>query len=165
MGVRAYLVFAVAVTLGVVFWVAEQFEWVGRGKARAAKAVQGGRLYTLRVRPSSIVDLDTGVFSKDGDLRWGAMPNRNERWALSAQNGAMIALAGDRPWEDIDAAYLATLPYAVTSYVFGDDAPVRRGTVFAMRTAEGSLAKLRVMFMWKGWDLETQWVVYPAPSR
>ena len=71
MGVRAYLVFAVAMTLGILFWLGEQFEWVGRGKARAAKAVQGGRLYTLRVRPSTVVDLETGTFKVEGDLRWG----------------------------------------------------------------------------------------------
>jgi hypothetical protein len=161
MGVRAYLAFVLAVMLGITFWIGEQFEWWGRGKARAAKAVQGGTLYTLKLRPSYIVDLESGTFSSDGGLRWG-MQNRNERPKLSAYNGAMIALAGDKPWEDIDAAYLAALPYAATSYFFGDDAPLRRGTVFAMRTARGSLAKLRIVTLWQGWELETQWVVYPA---
>ena len=93
------------------------------------------------------------------------MQNRNEYPQLSAHNGAMIALAGDKPWEDIDAAYLATLPYAATSLrAATEDAPIRRGTVFAMRTAQGSLAKLRIVVVWVHWELETQWVLYPAPA-
>lgn len=155
-GIRASLAFFLAVVLGVTFWIGEQFEWWGRGKARAEKAVQGGKLYTLKLRPSYIVDLETGELSNEGSLRW-SMQNRDARPLLSAYQGSMIALAGGKAWEDIDAPYLAALPYTATSYPAGE--------VLAVRTPRGQLAKVRVRRMGEGWELDTQWVVYPAPAN
>lgn len=45
MGVRAYWIFVLAVMLGTAYWMAELFEWVGRGKARAERAALGGTFY------------------------------------------------------------------------------------------------------------------------
>lgn len=161
MGIRAYWVLVLAVMLGTQFWIAEQFEWVGRGKARAVKAALGGSFHQLKLRPSYWVDLDGGRAGREGDLRW--VLDIRGRPLLAPSDGALIALVGNKAWEDIDAKHLAALPYSATSFPAGyQDSPVRRGTVLAVRTAQGRLAKFRYVYMEKRWVLAAQWVVYPA---
>ena len=75
-----------------------------------------------------------------------------------------MALVPERAWEEIEARDLARLPFAATGFaVGGADSPVKRGTVVAIRTAEGRLAKVRFVQKLKRNELELQWVIYPAP--
>ncbi|HEX9432224.1 MAG TPA: hypothetical protein VF936_05480 [Burkholderiales bacterium] len=164
MGFRAYWAFVLAVMLGTQYWIAEQFEWVGRGKARAVKAALGGSYHEARVPLSYIVDLPSGRGGLDGDLRW-AMDTRDHPH-LGPYRGSMLALAGNKAWEDIDARHLAGLAYSATSFPTGyESSPVGRGTVVAVRTAEGRLAKVRYVSTSKRWALDMQWVVYPPVGQ
>jgi len=152
--------------LGTVYWVAEQYEWVGRGKARAVRAALGGTFHEASIRPSWSVNLISGLPGGAGELRL-VMEARNRPPHLApGYPGALMALAGERAWEDIEAHDLAALPFAATSFAAGAaDSPIQRGTVVAIRTAEGGLAKLRFVYMAKESELALQWVMYPAPAQ
>jgi hypothetical protein len=163
--VRAYVVFALAVMLGTAYWLADQFGWTPATKARASSASAGGTFHALRLPRTYAVDLDTGKVTREGaDLHW-RMETRDRPY-LAPFQGALIALSGDVRWEKVDVKHLAGLDYAVTRYSAAHaDAPVQRGTVVAVRTSKGNLAKFRIVAVSKGYDVDVEWVLYPGAPR
>ena len=164
--VRAYWFFAFTVILGTVYWVAEQYEWVGRGKARAVRAALGGHFHESNLRPSWSLDLTSGHAGGAGDLRLFMEARNRPPHLAPGQPGVLMALAPEKAWEDVEAHDLAGLAFSATSFAAGAaDSPVKRGTVVAMRTVEGSLAKLRFVQKLRNNELDVQWVIYPPPVR
>jgi hypothetical protein len=122
----------------------------------------GGRedgVRSARLRATWTIDLETGEQgSPQADLHWGmqgpGLP------FLAARGKALIARAGGRRWEEIDAAALAQLSYAPNQFsAWGPDAPVKKGAVFGVRTQEGKLAKVLVKDIRRNYALDLEWAV------
>ena len=81
------MAFALVVTLWTTWLLAEQFGWVGRGKARADKAAAGGTRYSARVPPTWPIDIDAGKVGREGaDVHWG-METRDRPYLAGFQGG------------------------------------------------------------------------------
>lgn len=165
MAVRLYFAFAVLVTLGMLLYAADRRDIVRLPWRPAPEA----GLQTATLPPTWTLDLETGKQGTPGaDLHWG-MAARDQPYLGAYQRGtrggALIAETGAARWEDLDAASLAKLSYAPNQYsAWGPDAPVRRGAVFAVRTAEGNFAKLRVADISGQYQLRIEWLLYTVPK-
>ena len=169
---RIYFAVALLVMLGAAWLMAEQFAWVGRGKARLQKAAEGGTRYTASVRSDQVINIDTGNLGPPrADLQW-ARRTRDQVILTSLEN-AMLAAVEGIAWEDVNAAHLGKLRYAKAQFAHKSDAfPFRRGDVLAIRTGDGRLAKLRILAMPRDYrpevkwtyQAEVEWVVYPEPT-
>jgi hypothetical protein len=117
---------------------------------------------SARVRSTATLDLETGEQgTPQADLHWG-MQGRDLPY-LAPRGEALIAPAGKARWEDLDEAALRQLSYATTPFsAWGPEAPVRRGSVFGVRTREGNFAKLRVNSISPRHALKVEWKVYQA---
>jgi len=147
------------------------FLWVAADHARLARlpwrpAPEAG-LQSALVRATQTIDLETG---KEGaaraDQHWG-MQARDQPYLGAHQpqrspgQAALIAQAGTARWEGLGQAALEKLPYAPNRFsAWGPEAPVRKGAVFAVRTAEGNFAKVRVVEIRRNHDLELEWVLF-----
>jgi tetratricopeptide (TPR) repeat protein len=126
-------------------------------------------LLSAQVKPSFVLDLETGntAVSNGADL-WWHFATRQER-ALETRNGALMTRIEGRQFAAIDAAFLARLKYALVRLpASGDASEVKAGSMIAVRTAEGNLAKLQVRSAEPGLSaLNVEWVLYrvaPAPG-
>ncbi len=124
-------------------------------------------LQSAWLRAPRTIDLETGnQDAAQADLHWG-MAARDQAYLGVVPRGAAqragIAEAGALRWEDLNESALAKLDYSPNRYsAWGPDAPVRRGAVFAVRTAEGNLAKLRVAQIRNDYQLQLEWLLYPV---
>ncbi len=120
------------------------------------------------VKPSFTLDLETGDTAalKAADL-WWHFATKTDR-SLDLRNSALMARipdAGGRDFPAMDAAFLATLRYDLVRLpASGAGAEIKDGTVIAVRTTEGNLAKLRIRSAKPGLvALSVEWILYPAP--
>jgi tetratricopeptide (TPR) repeat protein len=160
MALRAYVAIAVLVTLAALVFAADR---VGLVRAPWTPAAEIGA-QSAHVRPSWTVDLESGIAgAPNADLHWG-MQARNLPY-LASYRTALIAPVGKARWEEMDEAYLARLSYAPNQYsAWGPEAPVRKGAVFGVRTAEGNFAKIRVVDIGRKYDLTLEWTLYGSAT-
>lgn len=165
MGIRLYVAGAALFTLGLLLYAADRGDYL-RLPWRAAP--EAG-LQTASLRATWTVDLETGnQGTPRADLHWG-MQARDQPYLGAFQRGsgrpALIADAGTARWEDLDAAALAKLSYAPNQFsAWGPDAPVRKGALFGVRTAEGNLAKVRVASIGDDYRLRLEWLLYQTAA-
>jgi hypothetical protein len=165
MAVRWYAAFAASATL-VFLWFAAGHAELFRLPWRPGH--EAG-LQSAWLRGTRTVDLETGnQDAAQADLHWD-IAARDQPYLGVVQRGAAqragIAEAGALRWEDLDESALAKLEYSPNRYsAWGPDAPVRRGAVFAVRTAEGNLAKLRVAQLRNDYQLQLEWLLYTVPK-
>jgi tetratricopeptide (TPR) repeat protein len=161
MAVRWYAGFAVLLTVAFLGLAADR---TGLVRLPWRPAPEAG-LQSASLRATWTVDLETGAQgTPQADLHWG-MAARDQPYLgvvpRRAGGGALIADAGGRRWEDLDEAALAKLGYSANQYsAWGPDAPVRRGAVFGVRTAEGNFAKVRVAEIGGNYQLRLEWLLY-----
>ncbi len=166
MATRLYAVGAVLFTSGMLLYAADRRDYI-RLPWRAAP--EAG-LQTAELRATWTVDLETGnQGTPRADLHWG-MQARDQPYLGVFQRGsgrpAQIAEVGTARWEELDAAALAKLSYAPNQYsAWGPDAPVRKGALFGVRTAEGNLAKVRVAGIGDNYRLRLEWLLYQTPEK
>ncbi len=121
---------------------------------------------TATLRGTATFDLETGTAGTgaDRDLWWEQVDATARR--LRPQNGALLCPLGVRPFESVTTATLAAADYSAAP-VDGNRTGTNRlrpGSVVAVRTAAGNLAKLEVLSY--GYDLQVRWATYrPAPGR
>lgn len=117
--------------------------------------------------PTYTVDLETGSVGKGGtqDLFWRAM-TRSERCITQyIDNRALLAPLPAGEFNSADAARLAGLIYAQHCFSHTDSGgEVRKGFTFAVRTAEGNFAKVRVTGISARNHLDLEWRVFPPPA-
>ena len=163
MGLRLYVSFAVLVTLGMLLYAADRGGYI---RAPWRPAPEAG-LQSATLRATWSVDLETGnQGTPRADLHWG-MAARDQPYLGAFQRGsgkaALIAQVGAARWEDLDEAALAKLSYAANQYsAWGPDAPVRKGALFGVRTAEGNFAKVRIAEIGSNYRLRLEWLLYTA---
>ncbi len=163
MATRLYFAFAALLTLGMLIYAADRGDYVRMPWRPAPEA----GLQSATLRSTWTVDLETGnQGTPRADLHWG-MAARGQPYLGVFQRGsgkaALIAEAGAARWEDLDEAALAKLSYAANQYAaWGADAPVRKGAVFGVRTAEGNFAKVRVADISERYQLRIEWLLYPG---
>jgi tetratricopeptide (TPR) repeat protein len=122
-------------------------------------------LQSATLRATWTLDLETGnQGTLRADLHWG-MVARDQPYLGAFLHGsrkpAQIAEAGTARWEDLDEAALAKLSYSANQFsAWGPDAPVRKGAVFGVRTAEGNFAKVRVADIGGDYRLRLEWLLY-----
>jgi hypothetical protein len=170
MAVRWYAAITALAALAFLWYAADH---AGLVRLPWRPAPEAG-LQSALVRATQTIDLESG---KEGaaraDLHWG-MQARDQPYLgahepqRSPEKGALIAQAGTARWEDLNDAALGKLSYASNRFsAWGPEAPVRKGAVFAVRTAEGNFAKIRVVDIRRNHDLELEWVLFarakPAP--
>ena len=161
MGLRLYVWFAVLVTLGMLLYAADRGDYL---RAPWRPAPEAG-LQSATLRATGTVDLETGnQGTPRADLHWG-MAARDQPYLGAFQRGsgkaALIAAAGAARWEDLDEAALAKLSYSANQYsAWGPDAPVRKGAVFGVRTAQGNFAKVRIAQISNNYRLRLEWLLY-----
>ena len=160
MALRATVAIAVLVTLAALVFAADR---VGLVRAPWKPAAEIGA-QSAQLRPTRTVDLESGAAGAPGaDLHWG-MQARNLPY-LASYRGALIAPGGSARWEEMDEAYLARLAYAPNQYsAWGPEAPVRKGAVFGVRTAEGNFAKIRVVAIGRKYNLTLEWTLYGSAA-
>jgi len=154
---RNEVVIAALVLLGALL-----FAGYRSGLLRLPAADKPG-VKTAMVPPTGTLDLETGEQgTPKADLQWAlAAPGRP---ALHPLLGALIAPGGSVRWEHIGAVYLAGLRYSAAWHAAsGPEATMRPGEVFAVRTGEGNLAKIRVAEIRGNFDLQLEWVLYAPP--
>jgi len=121
-----------------------------------------GSLSSQSVRPSYTLDLESGAVGAGtmSDL-WWHFSTRTDR-SLDARNGASIALIEGRDFDGSDADFLSSLSYTVVSLsASGDGAQVKPGALFAVRTAEGNYARVRIVSAGgAGDELKLEWVLF-----
>ena len=123
-------------------------------------------LKSARVRATWTLDLETGEQgTPQADLHWG-MQGRDLPY-LAVRDGALIAPVDRSRWAELNAAELAKLSYAINEFsAWGPDAPVRKGSVFGVRTREGNIAKVRVKDIRRNHALDVEWVLFnTAPPK
>ena len=163
MATRLYFAFAVLLTLGMLIYAADRGDYVRMPWRPAPEA----GLKSATVRATWTVDLETGnQGTPRADLHWG-MAARDQPYLGAFLRGsgkaAQIAEAGAARWEDLDEAALAKLGYSANQFsAWGPDAPVRKGAVFGVRTAEGNFAKVRVADISDSYQLRIEWLLYPG---
>jgi len=161
MAVRFYFAFAVLLTLGMLIYAADRGDYVRTPWRPAPEA----GLKSATLRATGTVDLETGnQGTPRADLHWG-MAARDQPYLGVFQRGsgkpALIADAGAARWEDLDEAALAKLSYSANQYsAWGPDAPVHKGAVFGVRTAEGNFAKVKVAEIGSDYRLRLEWLLY-----
>src|SRR6185503_14636061 len=165
MAVRLYAAFAALVAVVMLLYAADRQDYIRLPWRPAPEA----GLQSALLRPTFTIDLETG---KQGDpradLHWG-MQARDQPYLGARQGaagrGALIAEAGAASWEGLDEAALAKLNFSANQYsAWGPEAPVRKGAVFAVRTAEGNLAKVRVVDVLENYELRLEWLLYRRPK-
>ena len=165
MASRIYVVCAVLFTLGLLLYAADRRDYI-RLPWRAAP---DAGLQSADLRSTWTVDLETGnQGTPRADLHWG-MQARDQPYLGAFQRGsgrpALIAEVGAARWEELDAAALAKLSYSANQYsAWGPDAPVRKGAMFGVRTAEGNFAKVRVADIRANYQLRLEWLLYPVKN-
>jgi hypothetical protein len=161
---RLYVAFALIVMLSTAWLMSEHFGWVGRGKAAAAKAAQGGIRHVMRIPLSLTVDIDSGRIAHDGaDLSWAAQNRGSPQ--LSGLRFSRMAVLNDVAWEDAGVAHLSSLSYAPMRFAFeAKDSPLRRGTIVAVRTNQGRFAKFRILGRDEHLGIKAEWVTYPIAA-
>ena len=161
MAVRLYFSFAVLLTLGMLIYAADRGDYVRMPWRPAPEA----ELQSATLRATGTVDLETGnQGTPRADLHWG-MAARDQPYLGAFQRGsdkaALIAEVGAARWEDLDEAALAKLSYSANQYsAWGPDAPVRKGALFGVRTAEGNFAKVRIADISDNYRLRLEWLLY-----
>ena len=161
MAVRWYAAFAVLATLAFLWFAADR---AGVIRLPWRPAPEAG-LQSASLRSTWTLDLETGEQgTPSADLHWG-MAARDQPYLSVVQRGAgkgaLIAQVGAARWQDLNESALAKLDYAANQYsAWGPDAPVHRGAVFAVRTAEGNFAKVRVAEIRKNYQLRLEWLLY-----
>lgn len=120
--------------------------------AGAALAQPVGYHHLAQLPRSHTLDLETGERGgRQADLVWNT--SRGEAY-LAAMGGAAFALMDGAAWERIDAEHLGRLAYAEVRF------PAAKGTLLAVRTAEGNLAKLRILEVQRNGRAQVEWVLY-----
>ncbi|MGJ7439740.1 hypothetical protein [Aquipuribacter sp. MA13-6] len=121
---------------------------------------------TATLRGTATFDLETGTAGTEAgrDLWWEVVDTTTRR--LRPQNGALLCPLGVRPFEAVTTTTLAAADYSPAP-VDGNRTGTNRlrpGSVVAVRTAAGNLAKLEVLSY--GYDLQVRWATYrPVPGR
>jgi tetratricopeptide (TPR) repeat protein len=163
MGLRLYWSFAVLVTLAMLLYAADRRDYIRMPWRPAPEA----GLQSATLRATWTVDLETGnQGTPRADLHWG-MAARDQPYLGAFQRGsgnaALIAEVGAARWEELDEAALAKLSYSANQYsAWGPDAPVRKGAVFGVRTAEGNFAKVRIAEIGNNYRLRLEWLLYAS---
>ncbi len=112
-----------------------------------------------------LFDFDAGVevaLNGTGDVWWEQMTSTARQ--LVPSGGAGLVNLGVVSFGGIGYAQLQGLPYASTPIPgsVGAGNQLGNGDVFAVRTNNGNLAKVKVVSY--GYDLKIQWVTYKPPS-
>ena len=166
MAVRLYAAFAALVAVVMLLYAADRRDYVRLPWRPAPEA----GLQSALLPPTFTIDLETG---KQGaaraDLHWG-MQARDQPYLGAYQGGrgrgALIAEVGAASWEGLDEAALAKLAYSANRYsAWGPDAPVHKGAVFAVRTAEGNLAKVRIAEIGEDYRMRLEWLLYLVEEK
>jgi len=166
MAVRLYAAFAALVAVVMLLYAADRRDVI---RLPWRPAPETG-LQSALLRPTWTIDLETGdQRSPQADLLWG-MQARDQPYLDAYQGapgkGALIAEVGGARWEDLDAAALAKLSFSANRYsAWGPDAPVHKGAVFAVLTAEGNLAKVRVAEIGDKYQLRLEWLLYVVEKK
>lgn len=166
MAVRLYAAFAALLTIGMLLYAADRGDYVRMPWRPAADA----RLQSATLKSMWTVDLETGnQGTPRADLHWG-MQARDQPYLGAYEGGtgmgALIAEAGAARWEDLDEAALAKLKYSPNRYsAWGTDAPVRKGALFAVRTTEGNLAKVRIAEIRDNYQLRLEWLLFHVTEK
>jgi tetratricopeptide (TPR) repeat protein len=161
MAVRWYAAFAAPAALAFLLYAADHAELIRLPWRPAPEA----GLKSAFLRATWTIDLESGSQgTPQADLHWG-MAARDQPFLgvvqRAAAPGALIAQAGAQRWEALDEPALAKLSYAANRYsAWGPDAPVHRGAVFGVRTAEGNFAKVRIADVSKDNRLRLEWLVF-----
>jgi len=161
MAIRWYAVCAVLATVGFLLFAAYRTGLVAMPEAG---------LRSASLRATWTVDLESGSQgTPQADLHWG-MAARDQPYLgvlqRGAAPGALIAQPGALRWEELDAAALAKLAYSPNRYsAWGPDAPVRKGAVFGVRTAEGNFAKVRIAGIGQDYQLKIDWLLFAVPKE
>ena len=118
---------------------------------------------------------------QEGHDLWWRHSSTTERY-LCSLNSAKIAVVKGKKWEEVDQAFLASCELSDMRIPGSDnDNQLTPGTILAVRTIAGNLAKLKVLGYRPhengiaNYDLELEWVIYrgappaipapvPAPS-
>ena len=166
MGTRLYYSIAVLFTLGMLLYAADRADYIRLPWRPAPEA----GLQSASLRATWTVDLETGnQGTPRADLHWG-MQARDQPFLGALQRGAgnpaLIAEVGAARWEELDEAALAKLNFSVNQFsAWGPDAPVRKGALFGVRTAEGNLAKVRIAGIGDNHQLRLEWLLYQAKTK
>jgi len=161
MAVRLYAAFAALVAVVMLLHAADRRDLIRLPWRPAPEA----GLQSAILHATSTLDLETGNQGvARADLHWG-MQARDQPYLGAYQGGparaALIAEVGAASWEGLDEAALAKLGYSANQYsAWGPDAPARKGAVFAVRTAEGNLAKVRIAEIGEDNQLRLEWLLY-----
>ena len=106
----------------------------------------------------SLFDVDTGkrppAGGRGADLTW-QRPPPDWRMAPAPQTNATLAHIGVVDFDSIDAERLSRLSYAPTPIPLNQ---LENGNVFAVRSADGNFAKIRVFAL--AVEIGIQWVTY-----
>lgn len=115
---------------------------------------------TATLRGTGTFDLETGTpgTGADRDLWWEQVDGTTRR--LRPQNGALLCPLGMRPYESVTPTVLAEADYspAPVDGSRSETNQLRTGSVVAVRTAAGNLAKVEVLSY--GYDLTIRWATY-----
>ncbi len=115
---------------------------------------------TATLRGTATFDLETGTpgTGSDRDLWWEQV-DATTRW-LRPKNGASLCALGVRPFESVTTLVLAEAAYSPHPVDGSRTATnqLRTGSVVAVRTAAGNLAKVEVLSY--GYDLQIRWATY-----
>jgi tetratricopeptide (TPR) repeat protein len=166
MAVRLYAAFAALLAVVMLIYAADRRDVIRLPWRPAPEA----GLHSALLRPTGTVDLETGdLRSPQADLHWG-MQALDQPYLGTYQGapgrGALIADAGAARWESLDEAALAKLSFSANRYsAWGPDAPVRKGALFAVLTAEGNLAKVRVVDIGDKHQLRLEWLLYVVEKK
>jgi List-Bact-rpt repeat protein len=130
--------------------------------ATASGAVQIVSQGTKTLTSGQTHELDAGV-APVADLTWEVLSSGTVR-RIRALNGATLANMGVKDFGAISSPELSTLSYATTTlFATGANPPLVLNDVFAVKTALGNFAKVKVTSL--GTSITFQWVTYPPPVK
>ncbi|WP_420129100.1 hypothetical protein [Longimicrobium sp.] len=114
---------------------------------------------TITIPGTWLFDFDTGTITDAGAEVWWRQMTSTER-ALTPQGGAQLARLGAVNYNAISYPELLGLAYSAAPIDGGVGAgnQLTNGTVFAVRTAAGNVAKAQVLSY--GYDLQIRWTTY-----
>jgi hypothetical protein len=114
---------------------------------------------TVTIPGTWLFDFDTGTITDAGAEVWWQQMTSTER-ALTPQGGAQLARLGAVNYNAISYPELLELAYSTANIdgSVGAANQLTNGTVFAVRTAAGNVAKAQVLSY--GYDLQIRWTTY-----
>jgi tetratricopeptide (TPR) repeat protein len=150
-----------AVLAGGLYFLGDRLGWPDDLDARYSQWRHKGPTRLAVIPKTGAIDLETGALgaSERADVHWVMTPGNVPY--LAPMRGALIAAMRGANWEDVEASALRRQNYSETRLpAGGPKAIIRPGAVIAVRTAEGNLAKLRMVKIHANNDLRAEWLLY-----